>query len=330
MDNAVSAAVERFAAEWQRYQDAAEAVAARIQKAADEAKISCAVSARAKDVRSFHKKIFIKGYTNPWEEVSDKAGVRAVVHTQRNVDRLLDQVRLEFGADLLSVEDKREVLNPALLSYSGVHVQVVAKHKTDDYETIECEIQIRTEAQDAWSIISHQVLYKPLLMLPLEVQRSVYRLVALVEMFDEEVQRVMDLLPTLPGTEVLDLLETAENQFLEVAHSPSNRELSVKILQSITGSIDASERENYPALLQAFIDSERERLMLLFEEYGAHSVVSYVPSYLLFGQAESLIILERLTTKPHMLVAIWRQSELPDEYLESLAGAAGIALPDQE
>ena len=328
MDNVIGKAVERFSAEWQRYQDAAEAVAVRVRKAADEAKIGCTVTARAKDVRSFHKKIFAKGYTNPWQEVTDKAGVRAVVHSKRNVDRLLSQVRSEFGVDVLSAEDKREVLNPALLSYSGIHVQVVAKHESDEYETIECEIQIRTAAQDAWSIISHQVLYKPLLSLPLEVQHSMYRLVALVEMFDEEVQRVMDLLPTLPGTEVLDLLDIAESQFLEVAHSPSNREVSVKILQAIANSINASERENYAALLEAFIDAERERLTFLFEEYGAHSAVSYVPNYLLFGQAESLIILERLTTKPHMLVTEWRKHELPEEYLEALAGAAGIALPD--
>lgn len=75
-------------------------------------------------------------------------------------------------------------------------------------------------------------------------------------------------------------------------------------------------------------DSERDKLIQLFKEYGAHSVVSYVPNYVLFGQAESLILLERLTAKPHSLLARWRQHGLPDEYIEALAGVAGIALPD--
>ena len=328
MDNATSAAVERFAAERENYQSAAEKVAARVHSAADRAGIACTVSARAKDVRSFHKKILAKRYTDPWRQVTDKAGVRAVVHKANDVDCLVEQLNQEFGADVLSVEDKREVRNPALLSYSGVHVQVVAEHKSNRDDTIECEVQVRTTAQDAWSIVSHQVLYKPLLELPSKVQHSVYRLVALVEMFDEEVQRVMDMLPTLPGAEVLDLLEIAESKFMSLAHSPSNREVSVQRLQAIASSIEASERQNYEALLEAFINSERPRLTRLFEEYGAHSVVSYVPSYLLFGQAESLILLERLTTKPHALVACWREKGLPEEYLDALAGAAGIALPD--
>jgi ppGpp synthetase/RelA/SpoT-type nucleotidyltranferase len=328
MNNSISAAVERFAAEWQRYQDAAEAVGVRVQRAADEAKIGCTVKPRAKGVRSFQKKIFVKEYKDPWHDVTDKAGMRAIVHSMNDVDRLLDQIRIEFGSDVLSIEDKREVLNPALLAYSGVHVQVVAEAKSDDYEAIECEIQIRTAAQDAWSIVSHQVLYKPLLELPPQVQHSMYRLVALVEMFDEEVQRVMDLLPTLPGTEVLDLLEISENEFLDIAHSSSNRDVGVKILQAIAASIDPTEREDYRSLLQAFIASEREKLVALFEDYGEHGDLAYIPSHLLFSQAESLIILERLTTRPHLLVSEWRRNGLPDEYLDALAGAAAIPLPE--
>jgi ppGpp synthetase/RelA/SpoT-type nucleotidyltranferase len=328
LDNAISAAVKRFSSERERYQRAAEKVAARVHQAADEAGIACLVTARAKDVRSFHKKILAKGYTDPWRQLTDKAGVRAVVHQAKDVDRLLEQLRQEFGVDVLSVEDKRQVIDPTLLAYSGIHVQVVAEHATEEYEVIECEVQLRTAAQDAWSIVSHQVLYKPLLELPAPVQHSIYRLVALVELFDEEVQRVMDLIPTLPGAEVLDLLDIAESRFLALAHSPSNKEVSILILQAVADSIDVLERKNYAALLDAFIESERDNLTQLFEEYGPHSVVSYVPSYLLFGQAESLILLERLTAKPHALVARWREGGLPDEYLEALAGAAGIALPD--
>jgi ppGpp synthetase/RelA/SpoT-type nucleotidyltranferase len=327
MDNAISAAVARFSVEHQRYQDAAEAVAARVRRAADQASIAASVTARAKDVRSFHKKIFAKGYADPWQDVTDKSGVRAVVQIARNVDELLAQLKLEFGSDLIRVEDKREVIDPTSLSYSGVHVQVVAEHQTTDYETIECEIQLRTTAQDAWSIVSHQVLYKPLLSLPPAMQHAMYRLVALVEMFDEEVQRVMDMLPTLPGAEVLDLLEVAEAKFLSIAHSPSNREVSVQILQVVAKSIEPTERADYGLILDAFVESERSKSETLFDQYGAHSAVSYVPSYMLLGQAESLIILERLTTRPHALAAVWREHDLPDEYLESLAGAAGIALP---
>lgn len=319
--------MERFSKERPRYEEAAKEVAKRVQEAADEAEIKCTVTPRAKDVRSFHKKIFARGYADPWEDVTDKAGVRAVVSSAREVDELQDRIQLEFGSDLLRVEDKRQVTDPAKLAYSGLHVQVIAQHETNDHEAIECEIQLRTAAQDAWSIVSHRLLYKPVLSLPPKLQHAMYRLVALVEMFDEEVQRIIDELPNLPGSEVVDLLDIAEGKFLSLAHSPSNSEVSLIILQAIAGSIDEAERANYEALLTAFVDSEHDRLEELYKQYGAHSVVSYVPSYLLFGQAESLILLERLNTRPHALAQHWSDSGLPEEYLDSLAGAAGVDVP---
>src|ERR1700727_3260070 len=94
--NETEAAVERFSSEWKKYQDAANNVAARVRRAADAASIGCTVTPRAKDVRSFHKKIFAKGYTDPWRQVTDKAGVRAVVHSARNVDLLRPQLKMEF------------------------------------------------------------------------------------------------------------------------------------------------------------------------------------------------------------------------------------------
>jgi hypothetical protein len=87
------------------------------------------------------------------------------------------------------------------------------------------------------------------------------------------------------------------------------------------------ERMNYAEILDAFIGSESERLEGLFRDYGAHSAVSHIPDYVLFGQAESIVLLERIGSKPHKLVSQWKESGLPYSHLETLAGAAGISLP---
>jgi hypothetical protein len=279
-------------------------------------------------VRSLHKKIIVKGYSDPWGDVKDKVGVRAVVQSPRDVNRLRDCLIDKLGDNVLSVEDKRQIANPALLGYGGVHVNVLSAKPSPDREPVQCEIQLRTTAQDAWSVVSHQSLYKPMLSLPPELQHAAYRLVALVEMFDEEVQRILDAIPTLPGFEVADLLEIAEGQFLEVAHSPSDRELSIMVLEAIVATIDKEERQDYGLLLESFVAIEGDRLRALYREYGAHSAASYVPEYVLLGQAESLVVLERLILKPHKLAAAWHTSGLPWLYLEGLAGAAGVALPE--
>ena len=329
MNGVASAAVERFQAEHHRYERVAEEIPLRIKTAASTVGIVCNVTARAKDVQSFRKKIFAKNYQDPWNEVTDKVGARVIVQVAKDVDRLVECLRQEFGAGaLLRTEDKRIVTNPAMLGYSGVHVQLITEHTTDEYEQIECEVQLRTAAQDAWSTVSHRVLYKPLLSLPGELQHAIYRLVGLVELFDEEVQRVMDALETLPGTDVLDLLKIADSEFLALEQFSSNKEMSIRVLQAIQGSIDAAERSNYKDLLKAFVESERGKLMGLYHDYGAKSSMSQVSNYILYGQAESLVLLERLNTKPYSLVTHWRSNDFPDEYLEGLANAAGIALPD--
>ena len=322
----IGEAVARFTAESGQYEEAAQDMGRRLREVADAARIKCSVSARAKDPRSFHKKIIVKKYFNdPFAQVTDKCGVRVVVQAPRDVDSLCNALEVELGDDLLHIEDKREVIDPTRLGYSGVHVQTRAHSPT--LGEVECEVQLRTAAQDAWSIVSHQILYKPILELPTDMQHRAYRLVALVEMFDEEVQRLMDAADTAPGSEVADLLGVAEDAYLGLAHSPSNPELSVIVLQGVADAFSESERKNYSDLLQAFVEAERPKLESLFREYGPHSDVSYSPDYVLFGQAESVILLERLTAKPHLLVAKWRESGLPDSYLEGLAGAAGMSLP---
>jgi len=126
----------------------------------------------------------------------------------------------------------------------------------------------------------------------------------------------------------MDLLELAEPRYLELAHSPSNRELSSIVLRAIESAIEPGERATYGEVLDAFIESERPRLIALFDEYGPHGAMQYLPEYLLFGQAESLIILERLQRRPHLLFDCWSTSGMPEVYLDTLADAAGFSIHD--
>jgi ppGpp synthetase/RelA/SpoT-type nucleotidyltranferase len=325
----VSAAVQRFKGESDLWSAVAESVRDRVQSIADKSGIRCRVSGRAKDIRSFHKKIAIKQYSNPWAAVTDKAGVRAVVDTPQEVDLLQRIVADDFQQDLLETDDKRIVTDPAKLNYSGIHLQVQVQHPSSSSgPPLECEVQLRTAAQDLWAVMSHRMLYKPVLDLPSDLQHAAYRLVSLVEMYDEEVQRLTNALPTLVGHDVVDLLEIAETLYLRLAHSPSNRELGVQVLRVVEPSISSDERGDYASVLRAFVDADQDKLETLYLEYGPHSEVNYLPSYMLFGQAESLIILERLSIKPHSLTAAWDQSSFPRSYLESLAAVAGIDLPE--
>ena len=69
-------------------------------------------------------------------------------------------------------------------------------------------------------------------------------------------------------------------------------------------------------------------MIRFFEDYGPHSQGANIADYILVGQAESLILLERLSARPHLLTAAWKASGLPDSFLTALADAYGYSLPD--
>jgi len=325
---AVKAAVERYTIERDSYDLIAKSVGGSIMSLLDERNLQCTVSGRAKDLRSFHKKIVEKRYEDPWLDVTDKAGVRVVVQLARDVDSVAQCLTEHFGDLVLEVDDKRRVTDPATLNYSGIHLQLYFASSLKDKEQLQCEVQVRTIAQDAWSVVSHKLLYKPFLELPPKIQHAGYRLVALVELFDEEVTRLYDLRGHAAGADLEPLIDAAEAHYLELAHSPSDRRVSVIFVDAIRAAFSSDEIANYSLILDAFVDAERDRLEQLFAQYGPHSAVSYVSDYILFNQAESLILLERLSCARHSVTAVWEESGMPMSYLQSLANAAGVALPE--
>lgn len=319
-------ALKRYEAERPRFRRAALQVKHYLETLAKERHIYASVTAREKDIDSFRAKIAEKGYADCWSDVTDKAGARVVVFSPADVDSFVGAIGDCAGLQVVQIEDKRDVVNPETLAYSGVHVQVVAPPEEGDSEPIECEAQIRTAAQDAWSVVSHRLLYKPVLELPRDAQHAVYRLVALMEIFDQEVQRVSEILPTLPGYEYRDLIQTAETEFLGIAHSKSHRALTAQVLDLLEDVIPADRA--YIETLRDFIANSHDLIADALRTYGPRTTFSSDFSYTLFSQAEFLIVLERLGAKPLALENAWKQSGLPMIWLKTAANYSEADIRD--
>lgn len=310
-------ALSRYQAERPRFSRAAATVKTRLESIAGDAGIQVTVHAREKDPSSYRAKVIHKGYSDAWGEVTDKAGARVIVSVPSEVDRFVEALR-DSALELVGEpEDKRQVIDPEKLAYSGVHLQVLAPAEESDTESVECEVQVRTAAQDAWSVVSHKLLYKPVVDLPVSEQHAVYRLVALMELFDLEVERVSSIIPTLPGYEFRDVLAAAESEYLGLAHAESYRPLSVQVLSALGPAIPTDD--DYPERLHQFVDAHRELLLDAIATYGPASELNAVYAYTLFGQAELLFVLERLSDKPLAFAAAWRQSGLPMQWLQAVA-----------
>lgn len=146
------------------------------------------ITFRAKSLQSFFDKAS-KLEISP-HEIRDRAGVRVVYLYKTDRDQIEKAIRNEF--DVVDTKDISADSPADRFGYEDVKFYVKLKKQKqkgaryDDLKNLVCEIQVRTVAQDAWSIISHHLVYKKEAQIPKEYQKELNRLVALFQMADEQ------------------------------------------------------------------------------------------------------------------------------------------------
>ncbi|MEV5676462.1 hypothetical protein [Streptomyces sp. NPDC052179] len=322
-------ALQRFTQEKSRIEEAVQATEAHLQYVTARRGITCEVTSRVKEASSFKNKIYRKGYTDPWKQITDKAGIRVIVPDRSLLTPTLELIK--ECLDVQEVEDDREAPGDEdRLSYPRLHIQavMVGREEDPDGTPYQCEIQLRTEAVDLWSRMSHKLLYKPGVALPTDVRRSLYRLIALVELFDLEVERGVEAMAQHPELARSNhLLSMAEQIYRTFTHHPYSADLSHEVVEVLSQTID--DTTAYSEQLTQFTERCREALEQAYAEYGPTSTLFLTHNrYLLASQPESLIIFERLSqirSRFNLQIA-WKHSELPDNMLTDMAKIWGVAL----
>lgn len=158
---------------------------------------------RVKDVDSFIEKIERKGYKNPYDEVEDICGVRVVCYYSADLVLIEDILKAEF--DILSFSDKKKESGEDKFGYLSMHYVVTLKNEWlhsplyRDFPQLKIEIQVRTILMHTWAAISHKLMYKKESDAPLEINRKLNRLSALIELADEQ----------------FDSIRIAKNQYMD-------------------------------------------------------------------------------------------------------------------
>lgn len=174
---------------------------------------------RAKTIESFRAKVERKHYSNPLEEITDFAGIRAVCHYEADADRIVDEIRGEFN--VVEHVDKTHGLDVDKMGYGGSHLIVTlgsrySGARYDGIGDLKCEIQVRTVLQDAWAMISHQLSYKSEKSVPPRLQRDLNNVSALLEI----AQRTFDNVREQRNAYVREIEAKEENPPAFLAQSP--------------------------------------------------------------------------------------------------------------
>jgi ppGpp synthetase/RelA/SpoT-type nucleotidyltranferase len=307
---------DRFVLERPKYVALVDSQLPRLRAEMRRIGVECEVTGRAKDVASFVTKAFRKQYTDSWTQTTDKAGLRITTFYERDIDAAVARV-LAMYPDGATIEDKRSELDVAELGYLGVHVTATVRGDGD--EPLTCEIQVRTAAQSSWAVMSHHLLYKPDLQLPVPVRRALYRLLALVELFDSEVERAMKEFSELPAHALAMVRGAAERAYYEFAVDEYDQQLTLTVLDALRSAFHDAELAGYAVQLEEFVDANRERIADRLARYRgltAHPVLS---------QPEALVLFERLQHAPVALEEAWLAA-FPLDVLDDVRAAWGYDL----
>lgn len=154
---------------------------------------------RVKDTVSLVDKAYnrSKPYADPYNDVTDKVGVRFVVllnEEVRVVEELLCANKTWVARKDKDYEEERGK-NPWAFTYQSLHYIVFAKQDTEVGGTMvaantPCEVQIRTLLQHAHSELSHPNIYKPRVTASSDMVRAAARSMALIETADEYFDQV--------------------------------------------------------------------------------------------------------------------------------------------
>ncbi len=310
---------ERLAAEMER----------RITLLMRDAGLYVTVSGRAKEVSSFVQKVLLKGYDAPWEQIRDKAGVRIVAAYFGDLPAI--QAIIEQTFSILDTTDKVADLEDKTLGYRGFHYEVTideanAGQLGDGDETLlglVCEIQLQTRAENLWNDVSHGLLYKPSADAPLDLKRRLYRLAALMELFDSELDRTRQEMAALPGSRASNVLTILREHFYRLTGHSFNKDLSLEILSTLLDKVATQDDELLKRQLTGFVNSRGPKLERLYDQFLGSD---HAPA-LLF-QPETILLLQELERDRFAVRDAWNEV-FPASLLEEMASIWRIQFSNQ-
>ncbi|TON22741.1 GTP pyrophosphokinase [Vibrio parahaemolyticus] len=153
------------------------------------------ISSRSKSLDSFCEKIHRKHYKDPFESITDFAGVRVVFLYEQDRE-LIEQV-IEKSFDIVEKVDKVQDSEVDRFGYGALHYIVklnknYAGERYEDIRDYRCEIQVRTILQDAWALVAHHLSYKQESDVPKHLRRKLNALSGLFETADDQFQHIRE------------------------------------------------------------------------------------------------------------------------------------------
>lgn len=140
------------------------------------------------DVSIVEKAFYRKSYDDPYNQITDKVGVRFVVLLNSDLKMI---ARVIEACDLWTASKDRDFENeqnenPIQFDYAAIHYVVYCKGNrtvagTEVNDGTPCEVQVKTILQHAYSELTHDTIYKPRVDATPAMKRAAAKSMALIE-----------------------------------------------------------------------------------------------------------------------------------------------------
>ncbi|MFW8593479.1 GTP pyrophosphokinase [Cribrihabitans neustonicus] len=160
--------------------------------------ITLPIQSRVKNRESASKKIDLKKYKAPLEEMTDLVGFRIITYVESDVEKIEQKLRGCFEIDSKNSIDKRKPEKLDIVGYRSLHLICrlgKERRELSEYKNvwnIAFEIQVRTILEHAWAEIEHKQNYKSDVALPPNLQRRFVILSGTLELIDRELSAIVD------------------------------------------------------------------------------------------------------------------------------------------
>lgn len=182
------------------------------------------------------------------KEIEDLVGIRIILIFKRDANKACEII--EETLDVLKKEDTQERLANDQFGYGSFHYKIsppkswLTVPTLRPFKGLKAEIQIRTASQHIWAVASHDLQYKREEDVPKQLQRSINRVAALLELTDIEFERV------LSSRE--DYIKKVHNKTIDTENETLNTDVLKEILFRMWPSDNADNEtvENLSLLLE--------------------------------------------------------------------------------
>jgi len=153
------------------------------------------VTSRAKSQESFREKVN-RMPSIEFKDIQDLAGVRVVAFVKSDLQKIENVLRSNFDFDENRTMDTSVRLEDNKLGYKSKHYVLklsedrIKLPEYNKFKNLYAEVQVKTILQHAWAQIGHDSTYKNSSSLPIEISRDFNLLSGLLEIADNEFQRI--------------------------------------------------------------------------------------------------------------------------------------------